>query len=132
MPFPVDIRYIIETEKELGLEFPDNFKNKMLRENGGELTTETDDWQIFPFFDRSDNKRISRTINHIILETKQAKEWNNFPQESVAIAANGFGDFLILFPKENNKKKLSEEIYIWFHETGDIEKISDTIDELID
>lgn len=33
MPFPVDIKYIIETEQELGLVFPDSFKSKMTKEN---------------------------------------------------------------------------------------------------
>lgn len=44
MPFPIDLKYIIETEKELGLIFPDSFKTKMRKENGGEIETEDDDW----------------------------------------------------------------------------------------
>ena len=59
MPFPVDLKFIQETEKELGLLFPDIFKQKMMIENGGEIQTDEDDWQIFPFFDKTDNKRIS-------------------------------------------------------------------------
>ena len=132
MPFPIDIKYINETEQELGLFFPDNFKAKMTQENGGELLTEEDDWQLFPFFDKSDKKRISRTCNHIILETNQAKSWDNFPDKGVAIASNGCGDFLILLPTKENDKKLSDEIFMWFHETGEIEKVADKIDEFID
>lgn len=120
MPFPVDIKYIIETEQELGLVFPDNFKSKMTKENGGELITEDDDWQLFPFFDKSDNKRMSRTCNHIVLETQQARTWNNFPDNGIAIASNGSGDNLILLPLDTDNKKLREEIYLWQHETGDI------------
>lgn len=130
MPFPVDIKYINETEQELGLMFPDKFKSKMTKENGGELMTEDDDWQLFPFFDKSDNKKISRTCNHIGLETKQAKEWENFPNNGVVIASNGCGDFLVLLPTEENGKKLSDEIFMWFHETGQTEKVADNIDEL--
>lgn len=132
MPFPIDIQYIIETEQEIGLVFPDSFKAKMTQENGGELMTDDDDWQIIPFFDKSDKKRISRTCNHIILETKQARSWDNFPSNGIAIASNGCGDFLLLLPTKENDKKLSDEIYIWFHETGEIEKVADTIEELND
>lgn len=57
MAFPIDIKYIIETEQELRLTFPDQFKNKMLKENGGELMTEDDDWQLFPSFDKLDKRR---------------------------------------------------------------------------
>jgi hypothetical protein len=120
MPFPVDIQYIIETEQEIGLVFPDSFKAKMKQENGGELMTEDDDWQVIPFFDKSDKKRISRTCNHILLETKQARSWDNFPSNGITIASNGSGDFLLLLPTKENDKKLSDEIYIWFHETGEI------------
>ena len=52
MPYPVDLKYIVETEQELGLIFPDSFKVKMSPENGGELMTEDDDWQEFLFFDK--------------------------------------------------------------------------------
>nr|WP_286425265.1 SMI1/KNR4 family protein [Myroides marinus] len=73
MPFPIELKYIVKTEEELGVLFPDQFKTKMMQEKGGELTTKEDDWQVYPFFDRSDKKRISRTCNHIGLETKQAR-----------------------------------------------------------
>jgi hypothetical protein len=82
MPFPVDLKYILETERTLGLEFPESFKNKMMRENGGELMTDEDDWLLFPFLDKSDNKRISRTCNHIVLDRERKKmgqfseKWN--------------------------------------------------------
>lgn len=130
MAFPVDIKYIIETEQEIGFAFPDSFKAKMTHENGGELMTDNDDWQLFPFFDKSDKKRISRTCNHIVLETKQARSWHNFPSNGIAIASNGSEDFLLLLPAKENDKKLNDVIYIWFQETGEIEKVADTIDEL--
>lgn len=46
MPFPIDEKYIAETEKELGILFPGNFKSKMMKENGGELMTDNDDWNV--------------------------------------------------------------------------------------
>lgn len=130
MPFPIDIKYIFETENELEVEFPDLFKKKMIEENGGELETKNDDWQLYPFFDKSDRKRISRTCNHIVLETKQAREWNNFPLNAIAIASNGCGDQLIFLPSDS-KGKLNEEIYFWSHETGKTNKVADNIDQLM-
>lgn len=133
MAFPIDIKYIIETEQELGLTFPEQFKNKMLKENGGELMTEDDDWQLFPFFDKSDKKRISRTCNHIILETKYIRtNWKNFPDNGIAIASNDSGDCLVLLPTTENEKKLSDEIFMWLHEIGKAEKVADNINKLID
>jgi len=131
MPFPVDLKFIQDTEKELGLFFPDIFKQKMMLENGGEIQTDEDDWQLFPFFDKTDNKRISRTCNHIIHETKQAKEWDDFPESAISIASNGCGDYLVLLIDKNNGKQLNDEIFLWLHETGGLVKIADSINELI-
>ena len=131
MPFPVDKKFIEDTEKELGLLFPHSFVDKMTVENGGELATDDDEWQLFPFFDKTDNKRISRTCNHIVLETKNARDWPSFPQDLVAIGQNGYGDYLVLQPNPADNKKLLDAVFIWRHETGDLEKVADSIDELL-
>ena len=130
MPFPIELKYILETERTLGLEFPESYKNKMMRENGGELMTDEDDWLLFPFLDKSDNKRISRTCNHIVLETENARQWESFPENGITIASNGCGDNLVLLPFEDNPKQLQETIYLWLHETGEITEIAESIDEL--
>lgn len=132
MPFPVDIKYIYETERELGVQFPERFKTKMIEENGGTLTTEEnedDSWELFPFFDKSDKKKLSRTANHIVLETKKMREWNNFPNHGVAIASDGGGNRLILIPDEKNPTKLKENIYLWLHETGEVIEVASSIDD---
>ncbi len=132
MPFPLDPQYIIETEQELGVLFPDHFKAKMIRENGGPLATGDDYWHLYPFFDKSDNKRISRTCNHIGLETRLARNWRNFPADAVAIASNGSGDHLVLLPMNAHCKELGDTIFTGYHETGDTDKVAETINELIE
>ena len=132
MAFPVDEQYITETENQLGLKFPLTFKDKMKIENGGEIETADDSWTICPFFDKSDIKRIKRTTNNIILETKNSREWDNFPSTAIAIGDNGSGDKLILLPTDNDPKQLSDKIYFWSHETGEITEIADNINELVE
>jgi hypothetical protein len=132
MAFPVDEQYIREAEKELGLTFASTFKEKMKKLNGGEIETKDNTWTIHPFFDKSDIKRIKRTTNHIILETKNSKEWDGFPENAVAIGDNGTGDKLILLPIDSNTKTLSDKIYVWLHETREIQELADNIEELGD
>jgi hypothetical protein len=127
MPFPVDIQYIQMTEKEFDMFFPPIFKAKMMQLNGGELLTEDEEWNLYPFFDKSTNKKISRTCNHIGLETKAAREWSNFPSNAIAIGSNGSGDQLILMPESERSKNLSDTIYIWRHETGETEFVAANI-----
>ncbi|MDA3508080.1 SMI1/KNR4 family protein [Acinetobacter junii] len=57
MAFPIEEQYILDAEKELNLVFPSSFKNKMMIENGGDVFVENDNWQIFPFFDQSNQKK---------------------------------------------------------------------------
>ncbi len=82
MAFPVDEHYITETEKQLGLKFPTIFKAKMKIENGGEIEAADDSWTIHPFFDKSDIKRIKRTTNNIILETKTRENGTIFHRQA--------------------------------------------------
>jgi|SRR5690606_18210103 len=130
MPFPVEEKYISETESELSVKFPPKFKNRMTRSNGGELITDDFEFELYPFFDKSDKKRISRTCNHIGLETLNAREWNGFPDNGIAIASDGYGNHLILI--HDGDGHLTEGIYLWDHETGNFEKIADSINDLDD
>lgn len=128
MPFPIDEKYIKETESELKVKFPNEFKNRMIKSNGGELVSDEFEFELYPFFDKSDQKRISRTCNHIELETKNAREWNGFPENGIAIGSDGFGNLIIL--THNGNGILSDEIHFWNHEMGQTEKIAESITEL--
>ena len=128
MPFPIDEKYIIETEFDLNVKFPTEFKNRMLKSNGGELAPDEFGFKLYPFFDKSDRKRISRTCNHIGLETKNARKWDGFPENGIAIASDGFGNQIILM--HNGNGILTDEIYFWDHEVREIEKIAESINEL--
>ena len=128
MPFPIDEKYIKDTESELNVKFPTDFKNRMIKSNGGELVTDEFAFELYPFFDKSDRKRISRTCNHIGLETKNAREWNGFPKNGIAIGSDGFGNLMIL--THNGNGILTDEIYFWNHEIEQTEKIAVSINEL--
>jgi len=130
MAFPVEEKYIRKAETESDVKFPSSYINKLIIENGGELDTEDNLWIFFPVFDDSDRKRILRTANHIIRENKSAKEWENFPENGLAIAENGSGDYLIYLIEDN--KEIRDDIYFWNHETGELEKVADSIKELFE
>ncbi|WP_420574357.1 SMI1/KNR4 family protein [Kordia sp.] len=125
MPFPVEEKYILQVESQLNIIFPTEFKKRMMRLNGGECIIEESEFKLYPFFDTSDRKRISRTCNHIVLETRNAREWKGFPENAIAIGSDGSGDQLILMHDGNGV--LSEEIYLWNHEERFVKKITTSI-----
>ena len=112
MAFPVEVALIHEAERQLGRKLPMDLRVRLHRDNGGDVRAAGDYWRLFPVFDRADRQRIARTANHIVLETKAARKRPNFPQDAIAIAENGGGDYLII-------RGESEVIEFWDHETGE-------------
>ncbi len=128
MPFPVAEQFIAATESKLGVAFPDAFRARITSNNGGEVSTDDDDWQLYPFFDTSDSKRLSRTSNDIVRETTSARQWRGFPPEAVAIASNGCGDQLVFIPSAGSTT-LQPQPFIWLHETGELQPTEISFDE---
>ena len=110
MSFPVAEGRIADAEQQLGRRLPADLRSWLMRSNGGEVSTADDDWLLFPVFDPSDRKRLSRSANHIVRETEKWRSWANFPRDAIAIAENGEGDALIVLA--------TDEIEKWNHETG--------------
>lgn len=127
MPFPIDESEVVKFETELGLRLPRVFRERAKQENGGEVATDDHDWQLHPLPDRSDRKRLSRTANHVGLETRNASASDGFPERALCIASNGEGDHLVLTLEGSD---LSDVVYIWWHETRELERVAASIVEL--
>ncbi len=129
MPFPLDIKFVHRAETTLGRSLPMGYVRKMCCDNGGELQTDDDDWSLHPIFDDSDVKRLKRTCNDILRESESARAWEAFPKEALAIGNNGCGDYLVLVP-EKGSGRFEDSVYCWRHETGELNKISESTAEL--
>jgi hypothetical protein len=116
MPFPVDIALIEEAERQLGRTLPTELRSRLHRDNGGEVEAADDTWRLFPVLDSSDRKRIARTANHFVRETRAARGCAGFPDGAIAVAENGGGDYLII-------RAGSEQVELWDHETGASEPV---------
>ncbi len=127
MPFNLDESYIVAAEQALGAQLPESYKQAMRVANGGEVEAAKDQWQLHPFEDTSDKRRLSRTANDILKETKACKDWPGFPPEAVAVADNGTGDALV-FLQSNGK--FGAAVYAWSHETRELCKVANDFSEL--
>jgi hypothetical protein len=127
MPFDLAESFLVAAEEALGARFPASYRKAMARANGGEVEALSGSWQLHPIADSSDRKRLARTANHVVRETRSMLEWPRFPGSAVAIATNGTGDQLVLL---REGEALKEAIYYWSHETGDIEPIAGSFAEL--
>ena len=117
MAFNLSEKQLANTEAELSAKLPHDYRESMKIENGGEAVTQEDSWELYPIKDTSDRKRLARTCNHIIKETKSCFGFGNFPHNALAIAGNGLGDQMVLLKESEHFKP---EVYIWCHETGEL------------
>ena len=111
MAFSAPEHKIIAAERALGRKLPEPLRSRIAQYNGGEVSTDIDDWQLHPVRDDTDRKRLARSASDIVLETETARNWPGFPTHGIAVASNGTGDLLILLPH-------SDSIWLWSHETG--------------
>jgi hypothetical protein len=117
MGFPTTEEFLRNAEQALGVPLPPALRDRLLRDNGGEVEAADDVWQLFPVQDTTDRKRLSRTANHIVRETAEARKWRGFPAAAIAIASNGSGDHLIVDPARG------PTVLLWDHETGAAEPV---------
>ncbi|MEJ2444833.1 MAG: SMI1/KNR4 family protein [Exilibacterium sp.] len=111
MAFPVEEKFIEKAEAELGVKFPESFRNKMMKLNGGSVQFPNEEevaedevgyYELHPFYDTSDKKRIKRTCNSIVHETKTYRDQYGLPQNLIVLADSD-GDLLVYKIEENGK-----------------------------
>lgn len=111
----------------MGAKLPHEYREAMKIDNGGEASTEEDDWEFYPIKDISNRKRLSRTSNHIINETESCQGFGYFPESAITIAGNGFGDQMV-FLKEG--ESFGDTVYLWLHETGELQQLAGSFSEI--
>ncbi|MBO6937648.1 MAG: SMI1/KNR4 family protein [Deltaproteobacteria bacterium] len=134
MPFPLDLEQVRATERKLGLRLPPAYVARMRVDNGGGVRggppgCEDWFWELFPILDESSVKRMTRTCNDIIRETRVAKNWASFPRDAVAIAAADM-DKLVFLPDPDRPGWLSDVVHWWDHETGRTQPVADDFSQL--
>ena len=127
MPFNLAERFIREAEAELGAPLPHSYRQAMMASNGGEVAAYDDVWNLHPILDKSDRKRLSRSCNHILRETRVMLDWPDWPENAVAIGDIGTGDKL-LFLREG--RLYQPAVYVWLHDSGDLIVVAQSFSEL--
>lgn len=134
MAFDVSEAQVALTEVELGRGLPPVYRSIMMARNGGTAWLKDADadeytWELHPIKDTSDRKRISRSCNHILAETKSAREWHGFPDDALAIAADGSGDLLVILPHASDGTVYGDWIYRFFHESGEVKPFAQDLSQ---
>lgn len=130
MPWQVDPKYLDAAEQQLAVKFPPSFRHRMSVRNGGSLTCLDDDWRLYPIADHSATERLRRTADDVVRNTIAAREMPWFPTDAVAVAHCN-SDLLVLLPEKLDAARLGEAVYVWRFDTGGVERVADSIEELL-
>jgi SMI1 / KNR4 family (SUKH-1) len=126
MPKIATDQMIKDLELKLKGWLPNDYKDRMKRNNGGMQITEDDEWEMASIRDNSSADGIRKTSNDVILCTDGALKWQFFPRNGIAIGDNGLGDVLFF---HKNGSHIGPELYMYFHETGCSIKVANSISE---
>jgi hypothetical protein len=85
---------VAAAEAKLGRRLPDAHRQQLIRTNGGEVRASREWWTLYPVWDASNRKTISRTANHILRENETLhRDWPDvLPSDAIAMADNAGGD----------------------------------------
>jgi SMI1 / KNR4 family (SUKH-1) len=120
MGLPTSERAIAAAERELGRTLPTALRQRLLRNNGGDIEVripgeEPEEWQLHPVRDDSNRETLRRSANDLVSEQATAREWPDFPTGAISIAQYD-GDQLIL-------EAGTDQPLLWYHETADTEVV---------
>lgn len=111
---------IRETEQKLGIRFPDQYVQLFRLANGPEIG----EWILFPI---KDPDNMKKTWDDVVRQNEKILD-GEFPDNLLAIAEDGTGDYLCLKVED---EKAEDPIYLWLHETDEIEELAPTLKDLI-
>jgi hypothetical protein len=114
VPFPGSEELVAAMEVRLGRRLPGAHRERLIRENGGEIRADRQNWTLYPVWDPTNRKTMGRSANHIVRENEALRnDWADMlPDGCIAIADNGGGDLLLLEPGR-------DDVLLWDHETGE-------------
>ncbi|WP_139891465.1 SMI1/KNR4 family protein [Bacillus sp. D386] len=111
---------IKSAEEQLEVLFPEQYKDLFKLSNQAQI----DEWILFPI---KDPRNLKRTWDDIVRQNKDMRD-EEMDKNLISIGEDGTGDKLCYKIVDTN---LDDKIYIWYHETGELEEVASNLKEFI-
>ncbi|OIK08326.1 SMI1/KNR4 family protein [Bacillus sp. MUM 13] len=107
-------------ENELEAAFPKQYKELFKLSNNAQIG----EWTLFPI---KDPKNVKSTWDDIVRQNKEVRD-EAMASELISIGEDGTGDKLCF---RMGNVEVDNRLYIWYHETGEIEELASNLKEFI-
>ncbi|MDQ0202313.1 SMI1/KNR4 family protein [Neobacillus ginsengisoli] len=107
-------------EEKLGLIFPEQYKELFKLVNNAEIG----EWILYPIKTQINPKK---TWDDVVRQNKEVRD-ERMSEDLIAIGDDGSGDILC-FKKMNGK--MGDTVYLWNHETTELEEYAPSLKEFI-
>lgn len=111
---------IKSAEERLEVLFPEQYKDLFKLSNQAQI----DEWTLFPI---KDPRNLKRTWDDIVRQNKDMRD-EEMDENLISIGEDGTGDKLCYKIVD---KIVEDKIYIWYHETGELEEVASSLKEFI-
>ena len=133
IPSPASEESIQETELVLKIKFPPSYREKMLRENGGELKLKEGVFHLIPVRGSGGGGETGAkaAAHDVVGATKEQKKNYTFPSDGTAFAANDAGDHLVFVKEYYHSDKLKNGVFLWNKKIGFVKRVAEDFSKLL-
>ncbi len=111
---------IKSAEEQLEVLFPEQYKDLFKLSNQAQI----DEWILFPI---KDPRNLKRTWDDIVRQNQDMRD-EEMAENLISIGEDGTGDKLCYKIVDTI---VEDKIYIWYHETGELEEVASNLKEFI-
>jgi hypothetical protein len=131
IPSPASEESIQEIESTLKIKFPLSYREKMLKENGGELKLKEGIFHLIPVRTSAHETGAKTAAHDVASATKEQKKNYTFPNDGIAFAANDAGDHLVFVKEYYHSDKLKNGVFLWNKKIGFVKRVAEDFSKLL-
>jgi hypothetical protein len=123
---PASEESIQETESALKIKFPSAYRERMLKENGGDLTLKEGVFHLIPVGGGNE-----AGAGGVVKATREQKKNYTFPNDGIAFATNDAGDHLVFVKEYYHSDKLKNGVFLWNKKIGFVKRVAEDFSKLL-
>lgn len=130
-PSPASEESIHETESALKIKFPPSYRERMLKENGGELKLKEGIFRLIQVRGSGSAAGAKPGAQDVVTATKEQKKNYTFPNDGISIAVNDAGDHLVFVKEYYHSDKLKNGVFFWNKKIGFVKRVAEDFSKLL-